>query len=76
MTIAIDWYFFFKALDYFKNFEFTAWGTFNLVPLLFIFSNFNALGFNLSHELMHKHGIYKVVATANMAKNLYMHFTH
>jgi hypothetical protein len=49
VAVIIDWYLFFKAMSYFSTFEFTLWNTFNLVPLIYIFSNLNSLGFMAAH---------------------------
>lgn len=64
-------------LAYFSTFEWTLWGTFNLVALFYIFSNLNSLGFMIAHEIFHKPGSFnRILGTVHMSKNLYMHFTY
>ena len=49
LSMAVDWYFFFKAMDFFSTFEFTLQSTYNLIGLIFIFSNLNAVQFAVAH---------------------------
>ncbi len=64
-------------MNHVRDFEYSASGLFNLIALAIIFSNLNSLGFMISHEIMHKPGNFnKILATAHMSKNLYMHFTY
>jgi hypothetical protein len=49
VTIAVDWYFFFAAMNHVRDFEYTPSGLFNLLALAVIFSNLNSLGFMVSH---------------------------
>jgi alkane 1-monooxygenase len=74
---VIDWVLFFKILSIFAAFEWSFWGFYHMVALIFIFSNFNAVQFAVAHEIFHKPGLFnKVVGTLHMSKNLYMHFTY
>ena len=75
--MILDWYFFFTAMNFFSTFEFTVHSTFNLIGLLFIFSNLNAVQFAVAHEIFHKLGFWsRIIGTVHMSKNLYMHFTY
>ena len=47
--MVLDWYFFFRFMDYFSTFEFTLQSTYNLIGLVFIFSNLNAIQFAVAH---------------------------
>ena len=64
-------------MSYFSTFEFTLKGTYNLIGLLFVFSNLNAVQFAIAHEIFHKLGFWnRFIGTIHMSKNLYMHFTY
>lgn len=77
LTIIGDWLLFFKGMKYFTEFQFTISSTYNMVALLFIFSNLNAVQFAVAHEIFHKQGFfYRFLGTIHMSKNLYMHFTY
>jgi alkane 1-monooxygenase len=76
-TIVMDWYLFFKLMTYFSNFDPTPSNLFNLVGLLYIFSNLSSLGFMVAHEIFHKPGWFnKILGIVHMSKNLYIHFTY
>ena len=75
--MIMDWVLFFQMMTYFSTFEFTFKSTYNLVGLLFIFSNLQAVQFAVSHEIFHKLGFWnRFIGTIQMSKNLYMHFTY
>lgn len=64
-------------MNFFSTFEFTLSSTVNLIGLLFIFSNLNAVQFAVAHEIFHKLGKWnRLIGTVHMSKNLYMHFTY
>jgi len=75
--MILDWMWFFQMMNYFSTFEFTLQSTYNLIGLLFIFSNLNAVQFAVAHEIFHKLGFWnRFIGTVHMSKNLYMHFTY
>jgi alkane 1-monooxygenase len=75
--MILDWVFFFKAMAFFQAFELSLASVYNMIGLLFIFSNLNAVQFAVAHEVFHKLGFWnKMIGTIHMSKNLYMHFTY
>ena len=47
-----------------------------MAGLVFIGLKFLAGQFAITHEMFHKHGISKYIATAHLIKNLYCHFSY
>ena len=75
--MVLDWALFFKTMRYFATFELSLYSGFNLIALLFAFSNLNAVHFAVAHEIFHKpNKLDRIVGTLHMSKNLYMHFTY
>ena len=76
-TVVLDWVIFFQVMNLFSEIEITLWTTISLLGFIFIFSNLQAVGFAVAHEIFHKQGDFnKYLGTIHMLKNLYVHFTY
>lgn len=76
-TAISDWLLFFKVMDIFVAYEFTAFSILNLMGIVFIFSNLESVQFAIAHEIFHKQNFFdRFFGTIHMSKLLYMHFTY